>query len=382
MKTSNKKNKNIFFRDIPECIQDNADKVKYISEFHLEYRDDSARSAVIYSNGKNQVAARVRLLLLDEQKNPVKISQSELLKDGRLKFYHLDGTRIEMKPLSDQNKGLTYWHQAGNNDKAVTYKSTVKFIKPTTHALDEYKVVDIEVSAAARSGTSIKRLIISYKKWQGEWKIHDMPYDTKSLKVSKRWLFIAEDFLLQAKVIDDQNKEFVTTHDLAIPKPKDYPWVNINYPGETDTFSPGEKIKTNIVYQAHDDKTLTRVSVNGEGNNLSGNTYAISEQILTMDDSERFLMIATGIASDSKIASQRMWVYPKENQHSLEEISLSETSSLKEDTDNESVAVLYFSTAESTSTWEFYAVLELANVSDTTKDKEDLKIETIESINF
>lgn len=93
-------------------------------------------------------------------------------------------------------------------------------------------------------------------------------------------------------------------------------------------------------------------------------------------------MIATGIASDSKIASQRMWVYPKENQHSLEEISLSETSSLKEDTDNESVAVLYFSTAESTSTWEFYAVLELANVSDTTKDKEDLKIETIESINF
>ncbi|KOC91811.1 hypothetical protein [Winslowiella iniecta] len=382
MTSSQHSEKNSFFRESPDCIEDNADKVKSISEFHLECHNDTARSAVIYNNGRNQLPVRVRLSLLDEKSNPVKLSQRELLKEGRLKFYKLDGTRLEMKPLSDQNKGLTYWDKEEDFAQAANYKTTVKFIKPTTHVLDEFNVVDIEVIAAARSGTSIKRLILSYKKDPGEWAFHDMPYDSPTINVSKRWCFRAGDFTLQAKIIDDKGEEFITTHDFSVPVPKDRPWVNINTPTEADTFSPGEEIKTNIVFQAHENKTLTRVSVNADGSNLNGNTFSIYQRPITMPDSGRLKVSAMGTASDQKYATQTRWINPRKEQNQYESVAEIASSPQESTDDTQSVAVLYFATADDVSSYDFYAELDLPEVSGSTQGQQELKIESLEAIDY
>jgi len=371
--------KNNFFREIPDCTEDNADKIKSISEFHLEYQDDTARSAMIYNNGHNQVPVKVRLSLLDEQQKPVKISQNELLKEGRLKFYKRDGTRLEMKPASDKNKALTYWDKAGEFAKASNYQTMVQFIKPTTHVLDEFNVVDIEVIAAARSGTTIKKLILSYKKAPGEWEFHNMSYDTPTIKVSKRWCFRSGDFTLQAKIIDDQGKEFITTHDLSVPLPKDRPWVNINYPTEADTFYPGELIKANVVFQAHEKKTLTRVSVNADGSNLNGNTFSIYQRTIPMASSGRLKVYAMGTASDEKYATQTKWINPKEEQNQSEPIAATFQESEEA---NQSVAVLYFSTAGDVTSDDFYAELDLPHISGSTKGQQALKIGTLNAIDY
>ncbi|KOC91817.1 hypothetical protein [Winslowiella iniecta] len=243
MKTYKENISNSFFREIPDCIDDNADQFNSISAFHLVYRDDTARSAVNYNNGRNQRPVKVNLSLLNEQQKPVKISQRELLKEGRLKYYKLDVTRLEIKPLSAQNKGVICWNNAADFAQPSHYKTTVKFIKPTAHPLAGFNLVDIEVVAAARSGTSIKRLRMSDKKGTGEWALHDMPYDSPTINVSKRWCFVAGDFTLQAKIIDDNGEEFITTLYLSVPLPKDRPWININYPTERDTFSLEQELK-------------------------------------------------------------------------------------------------------------------------------------------
>jgi len=393
MTLSKKTNTNGFFREIAECLQDDADKIKYIAEFHLEYRDSTDRSAVIYSNGWNQLPVKVRLLLLDADQKPVKLSQGQLLKDNRLKFFLNDGTPVAMKPLSDKNSELTYWNIADDYATAVEYKQVVKppavnFIKPDTpDSLSEYDFVFIKVAAQTGSDINIKKLTVSYIYRNKETVIEATDYASNTVTWSKYHTLPAGNIVLKASVTDQLDNTAVATHNIVVPFPEQESSIIFNRPNNLPNPSsaharPGDIVPVSVAFQTIEDDDINFIELFVDDEKVVSQgvdgTFFEKQHQFTMADSAYTTVKA-------KLGNQKQFscfIYNRDESQNLNLPSdLSPAAHHAED-DNESFAIVYFSTAENSMDYEIYAQLDLPEVSDKTKDHEQLEIETLQSINY
>ncbi|KOC91810.1 hypothetical protein [Winslowiella iniecta] len=360
-----------------KLIEDDADKVTSIAEFHFEYRDNSARGAVLYSNGWNQAPATVRLLLWDKDNQPVKLSQDALLKDSRLKFFLKDGTQLVMKPVSDQNTGLTYWNVAGDYDKVVQYTPSICFIKPIARSLNSFNTVELEVLAAAPDATPLKKLVVSYLLNGEETEIDTVACNTSRVNWQAKWCLPAGDVTLKATAIDSEDNAVVTTHLLSIPTPKDKSWVVINHPLNNSEFSANDKLPVNVSFQAKDGHRVTGIALSFDGEsieNINTNASFVNKNYtITMSDYTAQLTAALW-SSDNEEQRHAIYLSPQ--------TEINEADSTFTQDDNESIAVVYFSTAETGATYDIYAQLDLPNVAGSTENREQLGISTWQSINY
>jgi len=359
-------------------LEDDADKVTSIAEFHFEYRDDSARSAVIYSNGWNQAPVQVRLLLWDKDNKPVKLSQQQLLQDNRLKFFLHDGTQLAMKPISDGNSGLTYWNVAGDYDKVVEYKGSVQFTKPITRSIATFNTVELEVDAWSPTAKPIKKLVVSYVIDGKETLIASESYNAARVNWKANWCLPAGEVTLKATTTDSEDQSIVTTHLLTIPAPKDKSWVIINTPSNNAEFTAAEKVAVNVSFQAKEGKKLTGVALSFDGDTIENinvdQSFINKNYTITMPDYTAQLTAA--LWSNENGEEQRHNIYLS----ALQESRQVNSSSGQDDT--ESTAVIYFATAETGNMYQIYAQLDLPHVSETSKDHEELTIETLQAINY
>lgn len=364
--------------DSDKQLEDDADKVTSIAEFHFEYRDDSARSAVIYSNGWNQAPVQVRLLLWDKDNKPVKLTQQQLLQDNRLKFFLHNGTQLAMKPISDGNSGLTYWNVAGDYDKVVEYKGSVQFTKPVTRSIATFNTVELEVDAWSPTAKPIKKLVVSYVIDGKETLIASESYNAARVSWKANWCLPAGEITLKATTTDSEGQSIVTTHLLTIPAPKDKSWVMINTPSNNAEFTADEKIAVNVSFQAKEGKKLTGVALSFDGDTIENinvdQSFINKNYTITMTDYTA--QLTAGVWSNENGEEQRHTIYLSSKQQSHQ------INSAPGSDDNESTAVVYLATAVTAAMYQVYAQLDLSNVSDKTKDHEELELVTLESINY
>lgn len=377
MTLSKKTNINGFFREIAECLQDDADKIKYIAEFHLEYRDSTDRSAVIYSNGWNQLPVKVRLLLLDADQKPVKLSQGQLMKDNRLKFFLNDGTPVAMKPLSDKNSELTYWNIADDYATAVEYKQVVKppavnFIKPDTpDSLSEYDFVFIKVAAQTGSQINIKKMTVSYIFQKKETVIDAADHASSTVTWSRYHALPAGNIVLKASVTDELDNTTIATHHIAIPFPEQESSIIFNRPNDLPNPSsaharPGDIIPVSVSFQTIEDDDINFIELFVEDEKVVSQgvdgTFFEKQYQFPLADSAYTTVTA-------KLGYQKQFscfIYNRDENQTLKTPSDFPSAAQDAEDDNESFAIVYFSTAETSMDYEIYAQLDLPEVSDKT----------------
>lgn len=358
-------------------LTDDADNVTAVAEFHFEYRDNSARTALIYSNGWNQAPVKVRLLLWDKDNQPVVLSQDQLLQDNRLKFFLHDGSPIPMQPISDTSRQLTWWPDAGDYTQVVEYKASVQFTKPVTRTLSEFNTVELEVDAWSPTATPIQQLTVSYLLNGIETPIAIVPCNDNRVNWKANWCLPAGEVTLQATIMDSDENALVTTHRLSIPAPEDRSWVVINRPLHNGEFIHNQQVPVNVSFQAQQGHKLTGIALSFDGNLIEDlpvdQPFINKAWIISMTDVTTQLTAALWSTANNEQQNHTIVLSPARPEQPL---------SAQNRESGESEAVIYFSTAQSGGMYQIYAQLDLPHVSDSTKTHEELNIQTLQAINY
>lgn len=371
------------------------DDVHHISALQLEYVDNtSATRAQIYGNGWNQVAVRVRAVLLGQDGTTPVILNAEQLISCLTCLDQNQQTIARQKP-ADTQVFLSYWNSAGVEvdgkpvgtfTKAIYQveekPAAIEFVKPVSNSLTRYDTVELEIRANGKGDKNIKQLIVSYNT-EGvnggkDIEIEHIDYNENKISWNREWALPAGNLTLKAMIVDEDGEKYVIEKKLAIPLPEDRSWVHINNISDSQGLNPGASYVVDVSYQVKKWETLFSAMLAFDGKTI-GSQNNLSGQFLGRKYSITMPEYTTKL-------NARLFTWNSEQQNHTINLHPQQTSKSSREnissviTPQESTAVLYFSSADGNQNYELNAQLKFTHANGTTLSP--LKMVTAGAINY